>query len=103
MLWCNLTQLFHRFHKIGLMVLFLHDIGDIMLEMSKTVVYCKFRGKQERPYIETAANILFLLFTFQWYVKAVDPYHILLLFRATMLTCFIIIIVIIWKCVYCFL
>lgn len=58
-----------RFHKIGLMVLFLHDIGDVMLEISKTVVYCKYRGKQERPYIETAANILFLLFTAQWYAE----------------------------------
>lgn len=55
-----------RFQKIGLMVLFLHDIGDVMLEVSKSVVYCKFRGKHERPYIETAANILFLLFTAQW-------------------------------------
>ena len=66
--------MFYRFHKIGLMVLFLHDIGDIMLELSKTVVYCKYRGKQERPYIETAANILFLLFTAQWYVKPFDIY-----------------------------
>lgn len=55
-----------RFHKIGLMVLFLHDIGDVMLEVSKTVVYCKHRGKEERPYVETAANILFLMFTAQW-------------------------------------
>ena len=46
-----------------------------MLEMSKTVVYCKFRGKKERPYIETAANILFLLFTAQWYVKPIDLYY----------------------------
>ena len=67
------------------MVLFLHDIGDIMLELSKTVVYCKYRGKQERPYIETAANILFLLFTAQWYVKPFDIYaH--MLFRAKRLT-----------------
>ena len=48
-------------------MLFLHDIGDVMLELSKTVVYCKYRGKEERPYIETAANVLFLLFTAEWY------------------------------------
>jgi len=50
-------------------VLFLHDIGDVMLELSKTVVYCKYRGKKERPYIETIANVLFLLFTAEWYVQ----------------------------------
>ena len=35
------------------------------------VVYCKHRGKHERPYVETAANVLFLIFTAQWYAYIV--------------------------------
>ena len=29
----------YRFHMIGLLVLFVQDIGDILLELSKSVLY----------------------------------------------------------------
>lgn len=35
---------FRRYHKIGVLVLFLHDINDIQLEFTKLNVYLKNSG-----------------------------------------------------------
>jgi hypothetical protein len=50
---------------IGLLVLFVQDIGDIWLELSKTVLYFKDRGGKEHWGPEMAANICFGIFTLQ--------------------------------------
>ena len=55
----------HRFHKIGLLVLFVQDIGDIFLELSKTVLYFKDRGGKEYWGPELGANLCFACFTIQ--------------------------------------
>ena len=55
----------HRFHKIGLLVLFVQDIGDIFLELSKTVLYFKDRGGKECWGPELGANLCFACFTIQ--------------------------------------
>ena len=54
-----------RFHKIGLLVLFVQDIGDVTLELSKTVVYFKERGGKTHFWPEQGANVCFAMFTIQ--------------------------------------
>ena len=50
---------------IGLLVLFVQDIGDIWLELSKTVLYFKDRGGKEHWGPEMGANVCFAIFTLQ--------------------------------------
>ena len=57
--------IFCRFHKIGLFVLFLQDIGDIALEAAKTAYYFKDRGGKEHAGAERVANVMFAFFTIQ--------------------------------------
>ena len=54
-----------RIPQVGLLVLFLHDIGDIWLELSKTVIYFKFRGGKEHRGPEHVATFTFAIFTVQ--------------------------------------
>lgn len=54
-----------RYHKIGLLVLFLQDIGDIVLEAAKTAFYFKVRGGKEHAVPEYFANFFFAIFTIQ--------------------------------------
>jgi len=55
----------HRYHKVGVLVLFVHDIGDVLLELSKTVFYFKDRGGKEYWWPEMGATICFAMFTIQ--------------------------------------
>lgn len=59
------SNLFHSYHKIGLLVLFLQDIGDIVLEAAKTAFYFKVRGGKEHAVPEYFANFFFAIFTIQ--------------------------------------
>ena len=60
----------YSYHKIGLLVLFVHDITDIWLELAKALHYLSSRkGGREFPRWETAANVCFLIFVSCWYVK----------------------------------
>ena len=55
----------HRFHLIGLLVLFVQDIGDIALEFSKTIIYFKDRNGRTYYWPEFFANVGFGFFTIQ--------------------------------------
>ncbi|XP_041379645.1 ceramide synthase 1-like [Gigantopelta aegis] len=55
-----------RFHFIGLLVLFVQDIGDVSLEVSKCVLYFKTRNGKDHKLPEFLANISFAIFTIQW-------------------------------------
>ena len=57
--------IYHRFHKIGLLVLFLQDFGDVVLEFAKISVYFKERGGREYVVPEYFANFFFAIFTLQ--------------------------------------
>ncbi|CAF3453112.1 unnamed protein product [Rotaria sp. Silwood1] len=62
-----------RYHKIGLLVLFVHDITDIWLELAKSLHYMSSRkGGRECPIWETIANVAFVIFVLCWYVKIQD-------------------------------
>ncbi len=57
-----------RYHKIGVMVLFVHDATDILLEFTKCHVYLKQRGGKYYAFHDHIANIGFVSFTFAWYL-----------------------------------
>lgn len=58
---------FNRYHKIGLLVLFVHDITDIWLEIAKSLHYMSIRkGGRKCPGWETAANCAFFIFVLCW-------------------------------------
>ena len=59
------TLIICRYHSIGLLVLFLQDIGDIVLEWAKISYYFKERGGREYALPEHFANFFFALFTIQ--------------------------------------
>ena len=50
---------------IGLLLLVMFDIGDICLELSKTIFYFKDRNGKNNPGAELLANICFGIFTAQ--------------------------------------
>ena len=55
-----------RYHKIGLLVLFVHDVTDILLEFTKLNVYLKNRNKKYYAIHEHVSNIGFATFAFAW-------------------------------------
>ena len=54
-----------RFHLVGLLLLFILDIGDIWLELSKSLIYFKVRDGKQYWGPELAANCTFAVFTIQ--------------------------------------
>lgn len=58
-------MLFIRFHTIGLLILIIQDIGDVVLELSKTSFYFRDRGNNKNPFTELLANAFFALFAIQ--------------------------------------
>ena len=55
-----------RYHYIGLLLLFIQDIGDVSLEVTKSILYFKTRNGKDHKGPEILANIGFAFFTLQW-------------------------------------
>ena len=55
-----------RYHYIGLLLLFIQDIGDVSLEVTKSILYFKTRNGKDHKGPEMLANIGFAFFTLQW-------------------------------------
>ena len=55
-----------RAHNVGLLVLFMHDIGDVTLELSKTILYFKTRNGVDHKLPEVLANCSFVIFVLEW-------------------------------------
>jgi ceramide synthetase len=63
----------HSYHKIGLLVLFVHDITDIWLELTKVLHYLEARENgKEYAFWKHAASGCFIVFTFCWYEKLIE-------------------------------
>ncbi|XP_064808370.1 ceramide synthase 1-like isoform X2 [Oncorhynchus masou masou] len=56
-----------RFHNIGLLVLFLHDINDIQLEFTKLNVYFKTRGGGYYLINDVLSNMGSVSFSITWF------------------------------------
>ncbi|KAK3533379.1 hypothetical protein QTP70_019324, partial [Hemibagrus guttatus] len=59
----------HRdlFHNIGLLVLFLHDVNDILLEFTKLNVYFKIRGGKFYMINDVLSSMGFVGFGITWF------------------------------------
>ncbi|MFT7818746.1 ceramide synthase 1-like [Arapaima gigas] len=56
-----------RYHNIGILVLFLHDISDIQLEFTKLNVYFKTRGGGYHVINEVISNMGCVTFSVTWF------------------------------------
>jgi hypothetical protein len=66
-LFYSIGGFFDSHHKVGLLVLFCHDITDIWLELAKASHYLSSRkGNRECPRWETVANGCFVMFFLSW-------------------------------------
>ena len=57
-----------RYFKIGLLVLFFHDICDIWLEVTRFNHHIKFRNGKSHLINDLIANVGFVLFALSWLV-----------------------------------
>lgn len=55
-----------RFYYVGFILVFLLDIGDVLLELSKTLVYLSDLNGKKVQLPQQMANVMFLIFTVQW-------------------------------------
>lgn len=59
-----------RYHNVGILVLFLHDINDIQLEFTKLNVYLKSRGGGYYLLNDVLSNMGSVSFSITWSVSA---------------------------------
>ncbi|XP_005430703.2 ceramide synthase 1 [Geospiza fortis] len=57
-----------RYHNVGVLVLFLHDVNDVQLEFTKLNVYFKHRGGAFHRLNDLLANAGCLAFSVSWWV-----------------------------------
>jgi ceramide synthetase len=76
-----------RHHKVGLLVLFCHDITDIWLELAKASHYLSSRkGNRECPRWETVANGCFVMFVLTWFLFRLYWYPLKVLYTTGVVT-----------------
>ncbi|XP_074613865.1 ceramide synthase 1-like [Acropora palmata] len=69
-----------RYHRIGLLVLFLHDVCDVFLELAKLFVAFKTRGGKYCIVSDVLAGINFCIFTLSWFYCRLYLYPIKVLY-----------------------
>ncbi|TGZ58789.1 hypothetical protein CRM22_009453 [Opisthorchis felineus] len=62
-----------RLHRIGALVVFLHDLNDVFLEIAKVNVYLQTRHGKKHPINVILANLFFTLFTMSWKICEWHP------------------------------
>ena len=63
---CFLPFSHYRYHKNGILVLFMHDVADILLEFTKCNVYMKKRNGRIYSIHEYVSNVGFVAFALVW-------------------------------------
>ncbi|KAM7538502.1 hypothetical protein Aperf_G00000061795 [Anoplocephala perfoliata] len=58
---------FAKFHRVGLLVLFLHDISDVLLESGKFLIAIRSRYPEYANTLEYIANGVFAIFVISWF------------------------------------
>uniref|UniRef100_A0A0R3X6R7 TLC domain-containing protein n=1 Tax=Hydatigena taeniaeformis TaxID=6205 RepID=A0A0R3X6R7_HYDTA len=58
---------FAKFHRVGLLVLFLHDISDVILELGKFFIAVRSKYPEYANILEHIANCLFAAFVLSWF------------------------------------
>lgn len=64
--YCTECSLPLRYHNVGILVLFLHDISDIQLEFTKLNVYLKSRGGGYYLINDVLSNMGSVSFSITW-------------------------------------
>lgn len=72
-----------RIHQLGLVVLFLHDLCDPILEFSKCANYLKTQSNEIITFWERTTDISFCTFAFVWFVTRIYIFPL----RAIYYTC----------------
>lgn len=80
--WLIISILIYRYHKVGILVVFLHDVTDILLEFTKCNVYLKKRNGKFYAYNEHISNIGFVGFTITWFVFRLYWYPLKVLYTS---------------------
>lgn len=62
----GLMSVLHRYHNVGILVFFLHDVNDVQLEFTKLNIYFKARGGAYSRLHGLVANLGCLSFCFCW-------------------------------------
>ncbi|XP_076801395.1 ceramide synthase 1-like [Clavelina lepadiformis] len=57
-----------RYTNVGILILFLHDITDILLEGTKLAVYYKTKGGKWHSVCDFLSTVGFILFGVAWYI-----------------------------------
>lgn len=57
-----------RFHLVGVLLIFIHDVGDVFLEGSKCLNYFKVQDGRKNKCAELSANLGFLLFATEFFL-----------------------------------
>lgn len=57
-----------RYHNVGILVLFLHDIGDIQLEFIKLNIYLKSRGGGYHRLNDILSDVVSVSFSITWFL-----------------------------------
>ncbi|XP_057306129.1 ceramide synthase 1-like [Hydractinia symbiolongicarpus] len=73
-----------RYHRIGLVVLYLHDNADVLLEITKIVSF--FKNKKSTTFLEVSTAVGFLSFSFSWFWCRLYVYPQVILFSAAYLS-----------------
>lgn len=60
------APLCRRYHNVGILVLFLHDVNDVQLEFTKLNVYFKHRGGVYHRLNDVISNVGCLTFSVSW-------------------------------------
>lgn len=60
------APLSRRYHNVGILVLFLHDVNDVQLEFTKLNVYFKHRGGVYHRLNDVISNVGCLTFSISW-------------------------------------
>jgi ceramide synthetase len=64
----KLIDFFERYHKIGMLVIFVHDITDILLEFSKSNHYLIHRNGKFNVINDILSKIGLICFAVSWYL-----------------------------------
>ena len=76
----------YRYHKIGLLVLFVHDVTDILLEFTKCNAYIKKRNGNIYRCNEYLANFGFVAFTASWFLFRLYWFPLKILYASSVLS-----------------
>ena len=72
-----------RYHKIGIMIIFTHDVTDILLEMTKCHVYLQKRNGKDHRVHDLLSKIGFVAFALAWFLFRLYWFPLKLLYTAS--------------------